>query len=707
MKQETKTSIDPNAARDITELRERITEFKKGTIPEERFKAFRLTRGVYGQRQPGVQMFRIKIPGGGITSAQLERIADLSDSYTNGNLHLTTRQDIQLHYIHLEDTPDLWHQLEEVDITTKEACGNTVRNITVSALAGVDPDEPFDVTPYALSTFRYFLRNPVCQEMGRKIKIAFSSGNKDTALTFLHDFGFIPKLRDGVRGFEVFVGGGLGAQAIPARKAFDFLETNQLIPFLEAALRVFDRYGEREKRFKARLKFLTDEKRGIGLEKFLQLVEEECNALKNKRVEIEAEELTFSRPDPVDHIEAPETEEYKLWLRTNVVPQKQEGLNVVKLQIPLGDLSSDNARAVANLVRVFGSSQMRITIGQGLYLLHIPTGSLPALYAELDKLNLAKYGAETLADITACPGTDTCNLGVTNSTAISNVLEDVIRKEYRDFVTEHDIHIKISGCMNSCGQHMIANIGFHGSSIKHDNKVVPALQVVIGGGIAADGEGLIADKIIKLPTKRIPDAIRLILDDYAAYEAEEEYFNRYYQHKGKRYFYDLLKSLANLETLEPDDYIDWGEELTFTPEIGVGECAGVMYDVVGTIIQDARDKVTAAHGSLSENRLADATYHVYSAFVIGAKALLLSIDVHCNTHIGIIQDFDKHFVETGLFNFHPSFQEVVLQKEAYNEKRTHTYLKNAELFLEDVIRYRQNQTEQHGEKEVIGNYYKA
>ncbi len=707
MKQENNTIIDSRAASDIAELQTKITEFKNGNIPEDRFKAFRLTRGVYGQRQPGVQMFRIKIPGGAINAAQLRRIADLSESYTNGNLHLTTRQDIQLHYIHLEDTPEMWQQLEEVGITTKEACGNTVRNITVSALAGIDPEEPFDVTPYALATFRYFLRNPVCQEMGRKIKIAFSSGKKDTALTFLHDFGFIPRLQDGKRGFEVFVGGGLGAQAIPARKTHEFLETDKLIPFLEAALRVFDRYGEREKRFKARLKFLVDEKRGIGLEKYLALVEEELLALKNVRIEIDAAEISFETPEPVAAAgDVPDSEDYNNWLKTNVVKQKQSGLSTIKLQIPLGDLSAENARSVASLVENYGSGELRITIGQGLYLLHIPDASLPFFYEELQKLDFAGFGAETLADITACPGTDTCNLGVTNSTGIARVLEDMIRKEYVHFVTEQDIHIKISGCMNSCGQHMIANIGFHGSSIKHGNKVVPALQVVIGGGVSPEGEGLIADKIIKLPTKRIPDAVRLLLDDYSAYEAEEEYFNRYYQHHGKRYFYDLLKPLADLETLAPDDYIDWGEELTFTPEIGVGECAGVMYDVVGTIIQDAREKIDAACQSLQAGRLADTAYHSYSAFVIGAKALLLSKDVHCNTHIGIIQDFDQHFVETGLFDFSPSFQEVVLQKDAYNEERTRVYLENAEKFLENVVLYRSRESEGVS-KQVVGSYYKA
>ena len=437
MKTAKANSIDPRARQDIEELRTRITDFKNGKVDEEKFKSYRLTRGVYGQRQPGVQMLRIKIPGGSINATQLRRIADLSERYTNANLHLTTRQDIQLHYVHLEDSPLIWESLEEVGITTKEACGNTVRNITVSALAGFDKNEPFDVTPYAEAAFRYFLRNPVCQEMGRKIKIAFSSSARDTALTFLHDFGFIPILREvngkQVKGFKVVLGGGLGAQAIPAKPGPEFLPEDELLSFIEAGLRVFDRYGEREKRHKARLKFLIDERRGIGLEKFLELLEEEKHDLPKRKIEFSEHPITVPRS-----IHGPDLSSdpgYNAWLKTNVVPQKQDGLNVIKIQVPLGDISSEVARQLADLAERYANGKFRLTIQQGIYLLHIPTESLSFFYEALGGIGLHQNGAETIADITACPGTDTCNLGVTNSTAISNVLEEVIRKESAHLIT--------------------------------------------------------------------------------------------------------------------------------------------------------------------------------------------------------------------------------------------------------------------------------
>src|SRR5574339_365978 len=278
--------------KDIIELEQKISEFRNGQIPDEKFRSLRLARGVYGQRQQGVQMVRIKLPYGKMTFAQWNRIADVSDEYSTGNLHLTTRQDIQIHFVSLDRTPELWSELEKDDITIREACGNTVRNITASDIAGIDPEEPFDVTPYAHAMFEYFLRKPVCQEMGRKFKIALSSSEKDTALVFMHDLGVIPRIKiiDGreVKGFKVLVGGGLGAQPHLAIATHEFLEEDLLIPYLEAVLRVFDRYGERNSRHKARIKFLIQK---IGIDAFNELVKEEQLALTHQRYKVNSGSL--------------------------------------------------------------------------------------------------------------------------------------------------------------------------------------------------------------------------------------------------------------------------------------------------------------------------------------------------------------------------------------------------------------------------------
>ncbi len=701
--------------KDIIELETRIQNFKKGKEDEERFKHYRLTRGVYGQRQVGVQMFRLKIPFGKISSEQLEAIADISEKYSTGNLHLTTRQNIQLHYVKLGDSPAVWAELSAAGLTAREACGNTVRNITASPKAGIDPYEPFDVAPYAKATFEYFLRNPICQEMGRKIKPAFSSSEKDSAFTYFHDFGFIPRIKEinGVptRGFKVLLGGGLGAVSMIAHPVFDFLPTDQIIPFMEASIRVFDRYGEREKRMKARMKFLIKK---IGLAQFLNLVEQERVALKNSYFPIEAEESLVAPPQfnsDQHSVTTIDTEKYDLWRQTNVFEQKQKGYYGVWIKVQLGNIHISTARKLAKLVRTCAANDIRITINQGLLLRFVPKEALPYLFQQLKALNLSDAGFDSTADITACPGTDTCALGVTDSTHISTVLENLIISEYPNLLKETNLKIKISGCMNSCGQHMAAQIGFHGSSIKRGIGVIPAMQVVMGGGIDPKGNGYIADKVIKLPTKRIPDALRLLFDDYLSQAGDYDYFNDYFQDKGKRYFYDLLKPLANLENLKEDDFQDWGQNRQYIQSIGVGECAGVVLDVVGTIIGDAKNKIDWALEAFTEKAYADSIYHAYAGFIIGAKALLLSKDVKCNTHKGIITDFQEHYLDNQEFSLDLNFSDLVLQinKNEPSEDFAKQYLSKANSFVQQVIQTRNNQLEKAGgqEKLVVENYYKA
>jgi len=706
-------NISKAAQKDIEELQNKISKFKSGGIEEERFKAFRLTRGVYGQRQFGVQMFRIKVPYGRITPEQLTRIGQLSREYTNGNLHLTTRQNIQLHYVRLDDTPEMWEKMEEVGITTREACGNTVRNITASSLAGIDPEEPFDVAPYAEAVFKYFLRNPICQEMGRKIKMAFSSSERDSAFTFLHDFGFIPVLRGNQRGFKVVVGGGLGAQSMVAKKAFEFLSEKELIPFIEAALRVFDRYGEREKRFKARLKFLVNDK-ALGLQAFLKLVEEERNALPNQQVEIDTQEVDNKLQVGIAEIPdvAVDEKEFDLWKQTNVIQQKQPGFYAVNIRVPLGNISSETAYELADLAAGYASNDIRITVGQGLLFKYVREEALKYIFYRLSHLNLHLPGADTIVDVTACPGTDTCNLGVTNSTGVAQEIEQLINEDFKHLISDSLIAIKISGCMNSCGQHMIANIGFHGSSIKNEGKVIPALQIVLGGGIDGQGKHSIADKVIKLPSKRVIKALKSLLTDYESKSTDGEYFNDYYRRQGKRYFYALLKPYADLEFIEDEEYVDWGHNEQFVPEIGTGECAGVSLDVVGTIILDAEEKLYYAKEALDNEAYTDSAYNSYNAMVVAAKALLLSEDIRCNTHIGIIQDFDKHFVSSGPFVFIQSFENQVLQinRSKPDKNFVNAYYTEAEYFVQQVKAFREKQVAgntQQKDKQVVSNFYKA
>ncbi len=686
---------DPIVTQDIIELEKKIRLFHEGQLDEEKFRSLRLARGIYGQRQPGVQMIRIKIPYGKLSTRQLIRIADLSDEYASSTLHATTRQDIQIHYVSLDKTPELWAKLEQDQITLREACGNTVRNITASPIAGIDPKEPFDVSPYAQRMFEYFLRNPVCQEMGRKFKISFSSNEDDSAFSFIHDLGFIPKLvqenGQAHRGFKVLLGGGLGAQPMYAQVAHEFLPENQLIPFTEAVLRVFDRYGERARRHKARMKYLVKD---IGLEALLALVEEERTALPKPQWKIETD--TFAQAEPLAAgVQYPEVSisdetKYQRWLHSNVFEQKQDAFRGVYLKLPLGNLTSEQARELATIVKLHAADELRVTVNQGYLLKFVRPEALPSLFYHLDRLGFAEPGFDSTADVTACPGTDTCNLGISSSTGIAQELERVIREEYPDLIYNHDIKIKISGCPNSCGQHGLAAIGFHGSSIKKGKLVLPALQVLLGGMVLQDGAGRFAERVIKLPSKRGPQALRVLLEDYESHANTGEYFGEYFERQGKMYFYHVLKPLANLDTLEDQDYQDWGQADPFQVQTAVGECAGVIIDLVATLLYEAEEKWGWAQEAWNQEKWADAIYHAHNAFISGAKALLLGEDVKTNTQISVLREFDQHFAGSEILLPGQSLKDFVLRinKNSPSPEFAQLYLEDARGFLDSVKNYR-------------------
>ena len=682
-----RTEIEnPIVEKDIVELANKIQLFKEGKIDEDKFRSLRLARGVYGQRQHGVQMIRIKLPFGRVTSEQLHRIADVSDEYSRGRLHITTRQDIQIHHVSLDRTPELWAELEKSDITLREACGNAVRNVTASETAGIDPNEPFDVSPYADATFRFFLRNPICQEMGRKFKISFSGTDEDTALSFLHDLGFIAKTKkikgELIRGFKVLLAGGLGSQPRQANVAYEFLEADRIIPFIESVLRIFDRYGERNKRAKARLKFLVKD---IGLVSFINLVQQEQKALSYHTYPIDtsAFDKTIVSPEievPTSYIE--NNEAFNIWRETNVIKQKQQGLFAIGIKVKLGDFYTDKARILADLVKNYASDEIRLSLRQNILIRHVKEELLPFFYTELERLNFVETGYNSTLDITACPGTDTCNLGIASSTGIANVLENVLREEYPNYVNNKNITIKISGCMNACGQHNMAHIGFQGMSIKSGKYVAPALQVLLGGGILGDGHGRFGDKVIKIPSKRGPHALRYLLNDYEKNVSVGESFLNYYDRQGEKYFYELLKPLANTTNLKKEDLIDWGNSNEYIKAIGVGECAGVIIDLIATLLLDSEEKLENAQESLAQQKWADSIYQSYSTFINTAKAVLIAEEIKTNTQAGIVNDFDSYFVESGVVSMECSFSSLVYQinQNEPSEEFANKYLEDARSF---------------------------
>jgi sulfite reductase beta subunit-like hemoprotein len=576
---------DPDKLRvDLLETREAIDRFLKGKIPEEEFKRFRLHRGIYSQRQDqrGYHMIRVKIPYGLLTSRQLRRLGEIARDYADGVGHITTRQDIQFHWVRMEKVIDVLEQLAEVGLTTREACGNTVRNIVGSPLAGVASDEVFDISPYAHALAKHLLRNPLNQKLPRKFKISFSgsASESDGIIPWIHDIGFVAA-RQGVNGrdelgFRVYVGGGLGAQPRVADLLEEFTPAEGFLPTAEAILTVFNRHGNRENRYKARMKFVIWK---LGLNEFRRLVFEE-------RREILTSARPFELPAPIiesgylqtesDPLQQPVVTEsqFEVWKSTNVIPQKQAGYTVVYVNPTIGDLTTDQFFALADISERFTNRRVRTTTTQDVVLRWIRTTDLAALYAELRKYHLHQPGANSLANVTSCPGADTCNLGITHSRALGKTLTTLFQEHAGWSDAPADIRIKISGCPNSCGQHHVAGIGFYGGSKTIDGKEIPSYVLLLGGGMYS-GKQAFGNVVGKIPARRASETVSIILQSFLADRAQNESFLSYVNRVGIRHFRNLLKPILELknEQLTDELFADLGQTTGFKTETGRGECA--------------------------------------------------------------------------------------------------------------------------------------
>ena len=560
----------PKLVRDeLDEFEGQIADYRAGKTGEVKFQKIRLQLGVYAQRQDGVQMQRVKVPYGALTSRQLRTLADVSDTYADGSFHLTTRQDVQLYYLELERVPDMMRELAAAGITTREACGNTVRNVTASPVTGASPTETFDVTPYAEAFKNFMLRNPICQNMGRKFKVCFESDRDvDNAGVRIHDLGFRARVRDGVRGFQVYVGGGLGASPSLGHLWTEFLPVEELLPFAASVIRIFDRYGERKIWMKARMKFLV---RKLGFEKFREIVEKERACL-----DVDPSWNGYLADISPEHESPPEKEHvfpdapgwvagdagFSEWREKNVVPAGAEGYSVANVRVVRGDVSSASARRIADMAETFADGRARFTNQQNIALRWVPDRALESLYAELRRADLFAPGAGALEDITACAGSDACRLGITSAkglaTRLGGMMENGLGK-YKE--TLGNLRIKISGCPNSCAHHAAASIGFHGASITKDGRSVPAVMLFLGGGFYGDDTRL-GIPVAKIPAKSAPGAVGMLLEMYEREKEEGEHFDLTMRRLGAKRVRDALAEFRRVPSWEeaPDFYRDWGRE---------------------------------------------------------------------------------------------------------------------------------------------------
>ena len=568
---------------EIANFEQQKERFRNGNFEETAFMRFRLRQGVYGQRQPERQMVRIKAPFGGLTARQLEVLGEVSEKYAPLKKgHLTTRENVQFHHVPLDETPGLMREIGDVGLTTREACGNTVRNVVAHPTAGVSKDEVFDVSPYAAAYARYFLRHPTTQNMPRKSKTAFSGSEKDEAMTPFHDMGFIARVRDGKRGFKIVTGGGLSTMPQLAETLTEFVPVEDFIRHAEAALRIFNRQDEERKNLmRARIKFTI---KRLGIEKFRELVAEELKGdWANKDIDLNS--LLFLEDESLDAPEVPEKftpepvndAEYDSWKASSVEEQKQEGFNVVYVRVERGDIYADQWQPLADMSREFAGGRVRIDQQQNIVYRWVRTESLYDFYLALDKIGMATSGRETIRDIVTCPGTDSCKLGITSSMGLNQALGEKLDSMDVSDPGVSRIHIKASGCPNSCGQHHVANIGFHGAVMKGGGGQVPAYELFIAGS-STDGPVRVGNRVrARVPAKRAPEALEMIVDHYKANRNDGEEFNEFVDRVGTQPYEEMFgkwkTEIGPLDREHIQTYMDWGKTVVYKLERGEGECA--------------------------------------------------------------------------------------------------------------------------------------
>jgi sulfite reductase (ferredoxin) len=722
--------IPPEMGREIDQFEAMMTLRKQGKIDEKVFAETRLRRGTYGQRYdnghrhdgtqtqdlsfpnnpltkgpdtmwdaPGMQ--RIKIPFGALNPSQMRVLADTAEEYSDSICHITTRQDIQLHFVHIEDVTDLFRRLAAVAITTREACGNSVRNVTACPLAGICHTEAFDVTPYAKACTYYLLGHPDTQDFGRKFKIAFSGCEHEACgLVTIHDLGgvAVKKVIDGKekRGFALYVGGGLGAVPYQAQLFDEFVPEEELLPLARAVGRVFAKLGEKRNRQKARLKFVVAK---LGIEEFRRVVNEERRTMPEDpswRKYFDAIPRYQESPSlqAVQLNGARKPEGYDEWAKTNVYAQRQAGYCTVTATLPLGDVSSQQMRQLADLVHRYSSDHARTTVEQNLVFRWVPHAKVPQLYQELKDMGLGQPGAGTIVDVVSCPGTDTCKLGIASSRGLAGELRKrlVAQSATLDEAIKN-LHIKISGCFNSCGQHHISDIGFYGNSRNVGGYTVPHFQVMIGGQWTENAKsyGL---AIGSIPSKQIPTVVQRLTDRYLKERQPSESFQWFAKRVGKKALKESIEDLAKVppHSVDPSFYSDWGDPRQYTiGDLGTGECAGEVITPVEFGFTEAESTAFEAQLLLDDAKYRDADEMAYAAMLRAARTLVqIQLPDAPNDANVIVSEFKSRWVEPKYFwdtYHHGQFANYLINRHdapdtRYTKETAHKVVDEANLFID-------------------------
>jgi sulfite reductase beta subunit-like hemoprotein len=588
--------VIPILQREFDDFKTEATKFLAGDTPEDEFIKFRLKQGVYGQRQPDVQMIRTKLPFGGITPEQLEKFADVVEKYAPLNKgHITTRQNIQMHHIPLLDAEKAIRELGEAGLSSREGCGNTMRNVTGDPWAGVADDELFDLTPYAGAYVRYFVRHPTTQAMPRKVKTSFDGSPRDRAISEIHDVAFRARIREtddpaqeggirAVRGVQILIGGGTSIMPRKAQVLYEFVELDNgdYLKITEAVMRVFDRQEWlRVNRARARIKVFVDK---YGIDELRRQVEEELKGEWVAERDFSIEQLLFSdderesAPAPPTNYGSPngDLSEFERFRAANVRPQKQEGFVTVEAKIVRGDLTPEQFRGLAQVVRDYSGGYARTTVQQNLVLRWVREESVYDVWRALSQLGLGGAGSREVGDVVSCPGTDSCKLGITSSMGLNRAIEERIEAMRITDPLTRQVHIKMSGCPNGCGQHHVGAIGFYGASIKVGEHTIPAYIPHVGG-VFEGGDVQFGQRLkLRLPAKRVPDAVERWLRHYESTREDGEEWIAFVERVGTAELEGLVKELSlpvefSLESM--NYFIDWNRDVPFQVIRGEGECA--------------------------------------------------------------------------------------------------------------------------------------
>ena len=708
-KVEQRNLLDPALAEEINIFEQQIDLRKAGKLDEKLFAETRLRRGAYGQRYDNGQrhdgvknqsldyptdistkgpntlwhapgMLRIKIPYGGLNPEQCDVLAEIAEEYSDNILHVTTRQDFQVHFIHIDDTPAIMRRLAEVGITTREACGNSVRNITACPLAGGCQDEVFDTTPHAHALTYFLLGHHDVQDFGRKFKVSFSGCQSNSCgLGNIHDLAFIAKEQDGVQGFRMLVGGGLGAVPHNVKLLYEFVAGDDIFALTQAIARVFARLGEKKNRARARVKFLVAK---LGIDEFKKLVEEERKVLvelakeeendyaalwakaqknaedtKSQIQDLEEDCMALEHIDLSDDSLASQSEEMRNWHISNVYKQKQDGYCIVTVKLPLGDLTPQQMRGLGQLARKYTSTQLlpiRTTIEQNIVLKWIKECDLPGIYEDLKAMDLHEAGAGGITDMVACPGTDTCKLGISSSRGLVGELRQRFsQNELSGSLELENLRIKASGCFNSCAQHHVAELGFYGVTRKIEGRTVPHFQIVLGGRWDENG-GSYGLPIMAVPSKNIPTFIENITDFYKKERTDkDEKFYTFIQRVGKAKIKEEFLHFTKVPSYNDDKsfYVDWGDDREYsTGDMGIGECAGEVVTRVEMDLAAAEVEIFECQLLLEKEKYEEAVEKSFIAMMHGAKALvkLNFLDVPEDRDI-IVKEFTERFYDTEMF----------------------------------------------------------